>query len=59
LEVRYFERDFEPLTETVVRDDLVAIIVWTDEPVVFRIQDSFVAKSYLGFFDRMWKQARL
>ncbi len=57
-EIRYFERDFEPLSETHVQDDIVAIVVWTKEPVLFLIKDRNVASSYLKFFDKMWKQAR-
>ena len=55
--IRYFERDFEPLTQTDVHEDKVAIIVWSDPPVIFLIQDKLVANSYGEFFERMWKQA--
>lgn len=57
-EIRYFERDFEPLTETHIQDDKVAIIVWTEEPVLFLIKDKNVARSYLKYFETMWKQAK-
>ena len=57
-EVRYFERDFEPLTETHVQDDFVAIIVWTKEPVLFLISDKAVVHSYFKFFETMWKIAK-
>lgn len=56
--IRYFERDFEPITQTDVHKDNVAIIVWSDPPVLFIIQDKLVANSYRAFFERMWKQAR-
>jgi len=57
-EVRYFERDFEPMTETHIQGDEVGIIVWTKEPVLFLIRDKLFAQSYLRFFEKMWKQAR-
>ncbi len=57
-EVKYFERDFEPLTETNVQKNKVGIIVWSEEPVLFLIEDEAVAKSYLAFFEKMWKQAK-
>jgi len=57
-EVRYFERDFEPATETHVQGDKIGIIVWAEEPVLFLIQDKRVASSYLSFFEKMWKLAK-
>lgn len=56
--IRYFDKDFEPLTETHIEDDKVAIIVWSEEPILFLIKDKFVANSYFGFFEKMWEQAR-
>jgi sugar-specific transcriptional regulator TrmB len=52
--IRYFERDFEPLTETHIQEDKVGIVVWSDEPILFLIEDEAVAKSYLKFFEKMW-----
>jgi len=56
--VKYFDYDFEPLTETHIQRDLVAIIVWTEEPVLFLIKDQHVAKSYLYYFEQMWRKAK-
>jgi len=56
--VRYFSRDFEPLTETNIQGDRVAIIVWSDEPMLFLVEDPNVAKSYKQYFERMWKEAK-
>ncbi len=56
--IRYFERDFEPLTETHIQGDIIAIIVWTQEPLLFLIQDKYVADAYLRFFEKIWKQAK-
>jgi len=57
VKIRYFDYDFEPKTETNVQCDRVAIIVWTDEPVLFLIQDKFVAGSYKEYFEEMWKKS--
>jgi sugar-specific transcriptional regulator TrmB len=57
-EVRYFERDFEPMSETHIQGDEVGIIVWTKEPILFLIKDKLVAESYTKFFEKMWKQAK-
>jgi len=57
-QLRYFEGNFEPLTETHVQDDNVAIIVWTTQPLLFLIKDKNVAHAYLQFFENMWTQAK-
>lgn len=57
-QIKYFDRDFEPLTETHVQGERVAIIVWTEEPFLFLIKDRFVADSYMKFFENMWKIAK-
>lgn len=57
-EVRYFERDFEPMSETHIQGDDVGIIVWTKEPILFLIKDKLVAQSYRKFFEKMWKEAK-
>jgi sugar-specific transcriptional regulator TrmB len=56
--VKYFDKDFEPLTETNIQGDKVGIIVWTEEPILFLIKDKNVANSYLKFFEDMWKVAK-
>jgi len=58
-QIRYFERDLEPMTETHIQDDVLGILVWAKEPILFLIKDKLVAESYKKFFDKMWKQARL
>ncbi len=57
-EVRYLEKDFEPLTETHIQKDKIGIIVWTAEPILFLIQNKFIAESYKNFFENMWKSAK-
>ncbi len=57
-EIKYFSKDFEPLTETNIQEDKVAIIVWTEEPILFLIRDSYVAASYKNYFEKMWKLAK-
>ncbi|HIJ14282.1 TPA: TrmB family transcriptional regulator [Candidatus Woesearchaeota archaeon] len=57
-EIRYFNQAFEPLTETQIQGNNVAIMVWTDEPFLFLIKSKEVANSYRKFFENMWKQAK-
>lgn len=56
--IKYFEQEFEPLTETHIQEDFVAIIVWTKDPILFLIKNDSVSKSYLKFFEKLWKQAK-
>lgn len=56
-QVKYFDKDFEPNTETNIQGNRVAIIVWSDEPILFLIDDKFVADSYLKYFNEMWKKS--
>jgi len=58
LQIRFFEREFEPLTETIIKGDIVAIVVWTHEPVLFCINDPSVANNYLHYFEKMWKESK-
>lgn len=56
--IRYFDKDFEPLTQTDVHENKIAIIVWVEEPILFLIENREVAKSYKRYFDDMWKIAK-
>lgn len=57
-EIRYFAQDFEPQTEIHIQSDFVAVIVWTHEPTIFKMQNKTVATSYKKYFDLLWRQAR-
>lgn len=57
-QIRFFDKEFEPLTETHIQDDFVAIIVWIEEPILTLIQDINVAKSHKKYFEDMWQKAR-
>ena len=49
---------FEPLTETIIRNDKIGIILWTEKPIGILIQNSVAAKSYDNFFEVLWKSAK-
>lgn len=57
-EVRYTRQGFEPLTETIIRNDKVGIIIWTEKPIGVLIHNKTVADSYDKFFELIWKTAR-
>ncbi len=57
VEVRYTKAGFEPLTETIIRNDKVGIIIWTDKPLGVIIHQKEAAESYEQFFQMMWNGA--
>lgn len=56
-EVKFTKAGFEPLTETIIRNDKIGIIIWTDKPIGVVIHNKAAADSYDKFFDVMWKTA--
>jgi len=44
----------EPLTETIIRNDKVGIIIWTTIPIGILIHDKEAAKSYEKYFQFLW-----
>lgn len=56
-EVRYTKAGFEPLTETIIRNDKIGLIIWTDKPIGILIHQKEAAESYDAFFKMMWKTA--
>ena len=57
-EVRYTKAGFEPLTETIIRNDKIGIIIWTKKPIGILIHNKAAAESYDKFFEIMWKSAK-
>lgn len=57
-EVRYTKAGFEPLTETIIRNDKIGIIIWTEKPIGILIHNRAAAESYDKFFEIMWKSAK-
>jgi sugar-specific transcriptional regulator TrmB len=58
IELRFFDEEFEPLTETTIYGNKVAFVVWTDKPVVTIIDNEHVAASYRQIFEKLWKDAK-
>ena len=57
-ELRFMESGFEPLTETIIRNDKVGIILWTEKPTGILIQNRQLADSYEKYFHFMWRKAK-
>lgn len=58
LTIRYLAKQFEPMTETRIHDDTVAIIVWTTPPILFKIKSEPVSNAYTEHFKTLWGQAQ-
>jgi len=57
-EIRFTSKGFEPLTETIIRNDKIGIILWTESPLGILIHNKVAAFSYDKFFEIMWQQAQ-
>lgn len=57
-EVRYTHAGKEPLTETIIRNDKVGILIWTEKPMGVLFHHKKMADSYREFFELTWKAAK-
>jgi sugar-specific transcriptional regulator TrmB len=55
--VRYTKAGFEPLTETIIRNDRIGIIIWTENPIGILIHNKAAAESYDKYFELLWTGA--
>jgi sugar-specific transcriptional regulator TrmB len=58
-EIRYTKAGFEPLTETIIRNDKIGLIIWTKKPIGTLIHNKSAAESYDNFFQMMWESAKV
>jgi sugar-specific transcriptional regulator TrmB len=56
--IRYTPQKFEELTETIICGNKVAIIIYSEKPFGFFIEEELVSKSYKEFFQILWKTAK-
>ncbi len=56
-EIRFLQEGFEPLTETIIRNDKVGIIMWAEKPTGILVQNRQLADSYEKYFQLMWARA--
>jgi len=57
-DLKYYEKGFEPLSETIIRNDKVGILIWTEKPIGILIQNKEAADSYEKYFQFLWKKAK-
>lgn len=58
-EYKFIKKSFEPLTETIIRNDKIGIIIWTKIPVGILIINKVAAESYDKFWKIMWDSNRI
>jgi sugar-specific transcriptional regulator TrmB len=56
-EIRYIPKEYEPITEHIVKKNSVAILLWTDPPIGILFRDKKAAKSYEDLFQLFWKMS--
>jgi len=57
-QVRITDKDFEGLTETIICGNKVGIIIWSDKPFGFLIEEQLASSSYKNFAKILWEQAK-
>ena len=57
-DVRYTNAGVEPSTATIIRNDKIGIIIWTEKPLGPLIHQKEAAESYDKFFEMMWNSAK-
>lgn len=58
-EYKFIKKSFEPLTETIIRNDKIGIIIWTKIPIGILISNKVAAESYDKFWKIMWDSNRI
>jgi SAM-dependent methyltransferase len=56
---KFIKKSFEPLTETIIRNDKIGIIIWTKTPIGILISNKVAAESYDKFWKILWESNRL
>lgn len=58
-EYKFIKKSCEPLTETIIRNDKIGIIIWTKIPIGILITNKVAAESYDKFWRIMWDSNRI
>jgi len=58
-EYKFIKKSFEPLTETIIRNDKIGIIIWTKNPIGILISSKVAAGSYDKFWKLLWDSNRI
>jgi len=58
INLKYIDHGFDALTQTIIYGAKVAIIVWTEKPIITLIEDENVVESYNSYFNLLWGIAK-
>ncbi len=58
-EFRYLPKDNLVPSSTNIFKDIVAILIWSDDPIVITVESEQVAESYRQYFNAMWEIAQV
>tara|TARA_Y100000310_G_scaffold327376_1_gene393647 strand:- start:15600 stop:16334 length:735 start_codon:yes stop_codon:yes gene_type:complete len=56
--IKFHEQGFEPLSETIIRNDKIGILLWIEKPIGILIHNKELADSYEKYFQILWKTAK-
>jgi HTH-type transcriptional regulator, sugar sensing transcriptional regulator len=59
VEYRYLPESYSTPTSTNIFNDTLAILVWSNDPIVITIESPEIAQSYKDYFETVWKVAKL
>ncbi len=57
-EFRYLPESYSIPSSTNIFGDTVAILIWSNDPIVLTIESPEVAESYKNYFETLWKVAK-
>ncbi|HIG97746.1 MAG TPA: hypothetical protein HA230_05385 [Candidatus Aenigmarchaeota archaeon] len=57
-EIRFMAKGFEPLTEMIIRNDKVGLIIWTEKPLGILVHNKALAYSWETYFQMDWANAK-
>lgn len=57
-EFRYLPKQIAHPTSTFIYDNIVAIVMWTDTPIAITIESKELARTYLHYFNTLWKTSQ-
>jgi len=55
VEVRFLPKKYEFPATTIIYGNNIAIIVWNEDPIVFVLESKKAVKSFLSYFEILWK----
>lgn len=58
MEARYLPDSYEIPSSTNLFNDVVAIMIWSADPILITIESHEIAQSYHHYFDSLWKLAK-